>query len=456
MEPVSADFFTEMTSDRTLTEASGAKRIEGQIVITADERFDTASMRYLSSEPELLIESKPGRGGYRVIALRVPEVELATVLASVRVAPGVLAADKNMIFEPTLVPNDPRWADQKATGLALMGLENAWDVSRGIPSVKIAVLDYGVNAVPDLFPQILQGKNFLVLPPGDDVTDYLIGHGTSVASIIGATMNNSTSISGVSPGARIVPLKVCNPVSQCVGFIVALGLQWVFDSGDIDVVNMSFRTDNEANVEAWLKLVDEWHGTISVASAGNFGTNGVVFPANSEHAVAVAGTTSTGARHPSSSYGQELDVAAPYELLALNMIGLVVLFPGTSAAAPAIAGLAALFKSTWPEEMSDRSWFMYAIENFGKAHEKDNQTGYGVPNAFNTIYARACFRYDVTGDDFIDVSDDQRFAFRYGARYGQPDYSLLYDVNPPLAPDGWITITDLQRVFGPHHMHCPS
>ena len=61
-----------------------------------------------------------------------------------------------------------------------------------------------------------------------------------------------------------------------------------------------------------------------------------------------------------------------------------------------IAGLAALFKSTQPLGISDASAFLFAMERnpHGGAGvppvEWNQETGYGIPNAFSTIWATAC------------------------------------------------------------------
>ena len=82
-------------------------------------------------------------------------------------------------------------------------------------------------------------------------------------------------------------------------------------------------------------------------------------------------------------------------------------------------------------------------------------TGYGVPDAFATIWAAACVKYDFNSDATIDVSDAQRSANRYGATVGQPGYDVRFDVYPNLVPDGEIDIQDLQKVFGRAFGNCP-
>lgn len=41
------------------------------------------------------------------------------------------------------------------------------------------------------------------------------GHGTHVAGIIAATMNNGKGVAGVAPNVTIMPVKVCNRFGSC-------------------------------------------------------------------------------------------------------------------------------------------------------------------------------------------------------------------------------------------------
>ncbi|MFE5808580.1 S8 family serine peptidase, partial [Streptomyces sp. NPDC056491] len=70
--------------------------------------------------------------------------------------------------------------------LDAMKVDDAWKISTG-KGITVAVIDTGVNQIPELEGQVLPGKAF---PVGDAEVgrdnDYY-GHGTSMAAIIAGT-----------------------------------------------------------------------------------------------------------------------------------------------------------------------------------------------------------------------------------------------------------------------------
>lgn len=434
-----------------------SSRWAGQFYLAATPSFQTRTLRKVSPTIELISESQTFSRGERIIALRVPEAELDAVLAAVRTLPDVRDAHKQSVVQLAAVPNDPMWSLQRGSQLDKMNLEQAWDVSRGLPSVRVAVLDSGVNPNADL--NVAAGFNALGLPTTDTSDIAPTGHGTQVASTIGAGWSNGTGIAGIAPGVTIVPVRVCITfLSKCPASFIRVGLDWVYDQGNIQVVNMSFYSpdDDGMGVDGSLDAL-RLQNIIVVASSGNDSLGTVGWPARYGDVIAVGGTDIQGFRYPASNYGAALDVVAPYFLWALGKTGGVELFGGTSASTPAIAGLAALFKSTQPVGISSASGFLAAMKRNAYADKAWNQeTGYGIPNAFSTIWAGACVRFDFNHDNVVDLLDDQNEAFRYGAYEG---YSLHYDrwhdLWPPLSPDHEIDIRDLQSVWG-RNARCPT
>src|SRR5262249_29589745 len=100
--------------------------------------------------------------------------------------------------------------------------EDAWSITTGNPDLIVAVADTGIDiSHPDLasniyanpgavhpgYPNDIHGYN--VAENNNDVTDVL-GHGTQMAGLIAAAMNNGTGISGVCQ-SKILPVKCFRP-----------------------------------------------------------------------------------------------------------------------------------------------------------------------------------------------------------------------------------------------------
>jgi subtilisin len=151
--------------------------------------------------------------------------------------------------------------------------------------VKVAIVDTGIDcAHPDLpspGPPFYELDGFNALPGGGSYCDNH-GHGTHIAGIIAARVNNNglAGIIGAAPRASLVAVKVLNINGD--GYLSDLinGLQWIWSynnqyqnqiQNQIRLVNMSlgFSADSPPLEAAIEKLSDDHPGTFMVAAAGN-------------------------------------------------------------------------------------------------------------------------------------------------------------------------------------------
>ena len=123
--------------------------------------------------------------------------------------------------------NDPLRSQQWA--LDRTSFESAWSLTRG-RSITVAVIDSGVLANhQDLTGTVLSGIDY-VKPGGDGRIDPN-GHGTHVAGIIAAHVNNALGIAGAAPDVRILPVRVLDANGGGVASNVAKGIIWAADHG---------------------------------------------------------------------------------------------------------------------------------------------------------------------------------------------------------------------------------
>ncbi len=244
------------------------------------------------------------------------------------------------------------------------------------------------------------------------------------------------------------------PTIQCPPPIVSLALNWILTeaiAGRIDVVNMSFAGSREDGQDYFFDALHSLDVRL-VASAGNDGASPILYPAREDHVIAVGGVNPNGTRHPDSNYGNDLDVAAPYQTWALDEINAPWYFQGTSASAPVIAGYLALYKSMVFVEFEPG----YTGEIWeSRGSPWNSQTGHGVPVVpVNALLDFGCVRHDFDGSGEIDVTDQQLIAYRYGAEPPSQLYDPKYDLEPwvyvwpPQPVDFDIDIQDIQKIFG--------
>lgn len=228
----------------------------------------------------------------------------------------------------------------------LLPLNGSYVYSGTGAGVTVYVVDTGIFAGNDDFGGRV-AAGFSAFDSGG--TADCNGHGTHVAGVVGG------SNYGVAKSVTLVPVRVldCNgsgSVSTLLG-----GLDWVLldhqQSGRPAVVNMSLggppssALDNEVN----LLLAG---GITTVVAAGNGNADACsVSPARVPGALTVGATTVGDQRANFSNYGSCVDLFAP----GVNILSdwytsstATAVATGTSAAAPFVAGTAALSLEKYP------------------------------------------------------------------------------------------------------------
>lgn len=286
--------------------------------------------------------------------------------------PGGVAAD--------LVPTDPLWPTQSSS-VAPLGLPAAWDLTTGSSDVVIAVLDSGVDPVPDLAGRLLPGVNF-VTPGGTTADDF--GHGTATALVAAGAGNDGAGGAGVCWSCRILPVKILDADGLGTLFDVARGIVWAADNG-ADVINLSLggRDDDPAVRQALSHAAAR--GAVVVASTGNDGGTTPNYPAASPGVLSVASLADDHSTlAPWSARGAAwTDVAAP----GCNWVALdgATRFCGTSSSAPLVSGIAGLVRSVRPT--ATREMVATAIVTTAELGALHGQVGYGAVHAGRAVAA---------------------------------------------------------------------
>lgn len=227
-------------------------------------------------------------------------------------------------------------------GVSRIGADKVWNQSTG-SGVKIAIIDTGVQRDhPDLRNNIIQGYDFV--NDDNDPTDDN-GHGTHVAGIASATLNQSGTV-GASYNAQIMPIKVLN--NQGYGYLsdVAKGIYFAADNG-ARIINMSLGSSSDSITLKNAVTYAANKGVLLVAAAGNNSGGPCLYPAAYSSVICVVATDGKNQLASFSNMGGEL--AAPGVSNYSTFLGSSYRYlSGTSMASPHVAGAAAIIMSKCP------------------------------------------------------------------------------------------------------------
>ena len=236
-------------------------------------------------------------------------------------------------------------------------------------------LQYNLN--PDYNPRVAVGDNPEDLSSrnygNNDYQGPDASHGTHVSGIIAAKRDNGVGINGVADNVRIMSVR-CVPDGDERDKDVANAIYYAVDNG-ASIINMSFGksySPQKAYVDAAMKYASD-HDVLLVHAAGNDAENNDTdpnFPNDMYQSPAKAGlfkkeknvptwmeigalSWKTGEKRVAtfSNYGKKnVDLFSPgVAIYSTTPDNKYASFQGTSMAAPAAAGVAAIIRSYYPD-----------------------------------------------------------------------------------------------------------
>lgn len=239
-------------------------------------------------------------------------------------------------------------------------------------AINVAVVDSGV-ASDHYQVKVEPEHRETFLPKGEgDANVDLQGHGTHCAGIIGSTF-------GVAPKATLFSLQVLDSDLKTEWQYVWAALQWCLHTPmPIHLVNLSLGGTTPPRPVS--VACDALHakGTLVIAAAGNAPGKPVDAPAAFRNVAAVSGLDGSQKPSSTSSYGPEVELAAPGESIesAAGSKYQTGVRSGTSAAAPFVAGCAALIWSANVKLTNDQVFGVLAACGTNSANW-DMRRGYG-------------------------------------------------------------------------------
>ncbi len=266
--------------------------------------------------------------------LQVPAGQELASIAALQQDPAVLVAEPNYLVyaadslrgaavaqpETPFTVNDPSYVERQWY-LQRINASRAWRLSYdaagfggNLAPIQVAIVDSGIDLNhPDLAAKLLPGKTYIsgTTTPQDDY-----GHGTHVAGLVGAIINNNVGIAGVAPAVKLDPRKVLNRFGN--GYVdgVVQGICEAVDDG-ANIVNLSLQASFHSQLlEDAVQYAAE-RGVLVIGAAGNSRfqpVQPVAYPARYKEVIAVAATDYDDQPASYSNYDADevmIDIAAP-------------------------------------------------------------------------------------------------------------------------------------------------
>lgn len=377
-------------------------------------------------------------------------LEQANKLAAL---PDVEFAEPNQILSGKvgLIPNDTffnnLWGLNQGNDIDVDAPE-AWDITTGDASVKVLVMDTGVQ---QNHPDINQdpGMDFLNTGNGGGPASSCDNHGTPVAGCITATINNNLGVVGVAPTCRTasayvfaVDTMTCGPNGTAPTGALVGALAWAETIG-VRVTNASLSVGPASTLSAKYQQTFE-DGMLHFAATGNDGTSGIGYPANISPVMAVGAINQGGNRAGFSNFGSQIELVAPgVSITTTDRTGFsgyntgdyTTIF-GTSFASPYAAGVAALVFSLDQNLTAEQARFILQQTAVDRgAAGFDQFYGYGIVNAqaaldwvLNPPPVPGDFDLQIPADDATGVANPP--AFLWDAAANTDDYEITIDDDP--------------------------
>ena len=237
------------------------KRIENKLYVVEN------GIKYDVDETRIIAKLKPHRElpnhlrgnikdlGFEIMEIPTPDsIKVEDFVSQLKSTDDYEFVDYNSFGKYLFSVNDNLIDDQWY--LDRIEAKNAWNITTGSSSVKVAVLDSGVDSChydlhygPDNYTHldIPNGYNY---PENVTYSAPLFYHGTMVSGVVGAKTNNDIGIAGISggnnnAGITILPFNVGNNAPSTNYVISAINR--AIEKG-VKIMNMSFSVGSNDGV----------------------------------------------------------------------------------------------------------------------------------------------------------------------------------------------------------------
>ena len=391
-----------------------------------------------------------------LLRFQIP-ADLHTIRANYAAHPLIEEAQFNYIRQTQaseVTPNDPLFEEQ--WNLGLIDMPGAWGIEKGDPEVIVAVVDTGFDYThEDLASQtwinsgeipnngIDDDKNGYI----DDVNGWDFsepsnsdgnggsqngdndpidesGHGTHVAGIIGAAVDNDVGIAGIAWNCTLMPIRGAG-VEGVRDDRSSAAIIYAVDNG-ARVINMSWGGRERSFVLRDAVDYAYARGVLMVAASGNESEGASIFPAGYRKVISVAATEQHKQKFYQSNFGASIDIGAPGNvILSTHINNRYRPLSGTSMATAHVSGVAALVISKRPS-LTHREVRQILLSAVDPITESPELVGAGNLNAARALMASASLQANILSPETHSGGSDQIEIVGTAGGFKFNTWQLLY------------------------------
>ncbi len=273
--------------------------------------------------------------------------------------------------QPLYIPNDPQAnpVGGQQDYLPVIKAHEAWDIEKADSTMIIGLVDTGVQMDHEDLGNIAFNYSDPINGVDDDGDGYIDNfhgwdiadkdndptadghpHGSYVAGMSSATINNGKGMAGVGFNSKYLPVKIAETTTQVFNNEFG-GVIYAADHG-CGVINLSWGAAGNytrfgQDVINYAVLAKD---AVVVAAAGNTNASLNFYPASFDNVLSVGATDIYDKKAPWATYGYAIDMMAQgHDVYTTNNWGGYGRTGGSSYSAPQVSGAAALVRAHFPE-----------------------------------------------------------------------------------------------------------
>ncbi|QEK50382.1 S8 family serine peptidase [Pedobacter aquae] len=286
-------------------------------------------------------------------------------------------AEPRYIYHTTNAPNDPIFIQGFQNNLLQVKALEGWGLQSSANGQIIAIIDSGADLEhEDLAANLYLNTNDPINGIDDDGDGYIdnyrgwdfvgasftggradnnpdipadsLDHGMHVAGIAAAVTNNAKGVASISRDAKLMILKAGSDDNATAIYRGYEAILYAVNKG-VKIINCSWGGPGFSSFGQDIINFAVSNGSLVIAAAGNSGREGLDYPAAYKGVLAVANVNANDVKAASSSYGFDVDIAAPGQNSFSTINGNAYSAKsGTSMATPLVSSAAALVAAKYP------------------------------------------------------------------------------------------------------------